>query len=261
MNHYYDDGTVTIYHGDIRDFPGLPNIACAVTSPPYNVGLDYDQHNDAMGWTEYRELAATTAAIIESSLIQGGRSWVNVVPVVPLTPQPPGPHSGRITKKRVSLLGLWSDALTSAGLEPWDIICWPSVRRNSATWGSWQSPSAPNMRGNWEAVAVHYKGQWARKTPADHKGWRDQEKEWVKLTTNVWQIPTARRTGHPAPFPDELASRAIRLSSWPGETIFDPFMGSGTTLCAAKALGRRAIGVELSERYCELAAQRLQGTP
>jgi DNA modification methylase len=73
----------------------------------------------------------------------------------------------------------------------------------------------------------------------------------------VWHITPARRDGHPAPFPVELAARCVRLSTWPGETVLDLFAGSGTTLVAARRLGRKAIGVEASERYCELAAGRL----
>ena len=82
---------------------------------------------------------------------------------------------------------------------------------------------------------------------------------WTSLVSNVWKMqPEARGPGdHPAPYPEELAMRAIRLSTWPGETVLDPFMGSGTTLMAARALGRKAIGIELSERYCEIAASRL----
>ena len=83
---------------------------------------------------------------------------------------------------------------------------------------------------------------------------------WATLCSTVWQIAPARRDGHPAPFPLELARRAIRLSTWPGETVFDPFAGSGTTLLAARQLGRRAIGVERSERFCELAVSRLAQT-
>ncbi len=83
----------------------------------------------------------------------------------------------------------------------------------------------------------------------------------VDLTTNVWRIKPQQRGAdagdHPAPYPVELARRCIRLSTWPNEIVFDPFTGSGSTLVAAKQLGRRAIGFEVSERYCEIAAKRL----
>jgi site-specific DNA-methyltransferase (adenine-specific) len=80
---------------------------------------------------------------------------------------------------------------------------------------------------------------------------------WAALCSTVWQIPPAARDGHPAPFPVELARRCVRLSTWPDETVLDPFAGSGTTLVAARQLGRRAIGIEPSERYCALAVDRL----
>ena len=79
------------------------------------------------------------------------------------------------------------------------------------------------------------------------------------MCSNLWRIPAGLSAGseHPAVMPLELAMRAIRLSTWPGEVVLDPFMGSGTTLLAARLLGRRAVGIEISERYCELAAARL----
>jgi site-specific DNA-methyltransferase (adenine-specific) len=83
---------------------------------------------------------------------------------------------------------------------------------------------------------------------------------WPALCSTVWQITPARRDGHPAPFPIELARRCIRLSTWPGEVIFDPFAGSGTTLLAARQLGRHAIGIERSDAYCALATERLSQT-
>jgi site-specific DNA-methyltransferase (adenine-specific) len=89
--------------------------------------------------------------------------------------------------------------------------------------------------------------------------WRDGLGDWPGLCSTVWHVTPATRTsgGHPAPFPVELARRCIRLSTWPAEVVFDPFAGSGTTLVAARELGRRAIGVEASEAYCALAVDRL----
>ena len=115
----------------------------------------------------------------------------------------------------------------------------------------------PNLRGDWESILVACAGGWERTPPVGCEGWRDTVGAWPSLCSTVWNLTPARRAGHPAPFPVELARRAIRLSTWPGETVLDPFAGSGTTLLAARQLGRRAIGVEASERYCELAATRL----
>jgi site-specific DNA-methyltransferase (adenine-specific) len=80
---------------------------------------------------------------------------------------------------------------------------------------------------------------------------------WPALCSTVWNLRPADRHGHPAPFPLELARRCTRLSTWPGEVVLDPFAGTGTTLLAARQLGRRAIGIERSKRYCELAVARL----
>ena len=142
-------------------------------------------------------------------------------------------------------------------------MAWASVRGPGTAWGSWQSPSSPNLRGDYEVVTVACKDGWERQAPAGAEGWRD--------TAGGWEAPCARRSGtsppsghgtsarkaHPAPFPVELARRCIRLSTWPGEYVLDPFAGTGSTLVAAAQLGRRAIGIERSEKYCEVAARRL----
>ncbi len=258
MRPYYEQDGITIYHGDVREAPPSSGVACAVTSPPYNVGLEYDHHDDAMPWEEYRAIALEAARYVAAALLEGGRAWVNVTPTVPTEPLPPGAHSGRCYKTRVNLLKLWDDALELAGLAFWDIGAWPTMGRGPSTaWGSWQSPAAPNLRGEWEAIIVRYKGTWGRVTPLERTGWRDELGGWTPLTSNVWKMQPQPRNGHPAPFPVELPMRAIRLSTWPGELVLDPFMGEGSTLVAASLLGRRAIGIEKSERYCELAALRL----
>jgi DNA modification methylase len=256
---YWADDQVAILHADCREVSDLPAVACVVTSPPYNVGLDYDAHDDALDWDAYRALAEGSALTMARALVHGGRCWVNVVPVVPAEQVVGRVHSGYTAARRVNLLGLWSSALDEAGLSLWDIVSWATPGRGPGTaWGSWQTPSAPNLRGEWEAVLAYCKGCWARETPAwVQKGWQDGLGNWPNLVTNVWRLQPVAPNGHPAPFPVELASRAIRLSTWPGEVVLDPFMGTGSTLVAARALGRRAVGIEISERYCALAVERL----
>jgi DNA modification methylase len=260
---YYDDGTCVIYHGDCREIlPTLEHVTCTVTSPPYNVALDYDIHDDVMPWDEYEDLAASASHGI--ALAQPhGRTWVNLTPVVPAEPIPAGDHSGRSSNPRRSLIGIWTNALECHGHDIWDYVAWVTPGRGpGCSWGSWESPSGPNMRGEWETIiAAHTGPSWQRETPDERKGTKDKRGGWIELTTNVWRIqPEARgpATGnHPAPFPTTLADRCIRLSTWPGEVVLDPFMGAGSTMRAAKDLGRRAVGIELSERYCEIAAKRL----
>lgn len=256
---YYQDDYATIYHGDCREID-WPEHACAVFSPPYNVDLGYDQHDDNLDWTEYRHLAQFVLGDLKRSMIEGGRVWINTTPVVPASPLPAGDHSGRGYNPRVSLLNIWTAALESAGLGIWDYVAWTTPGRGPGTaWGSWQSPAGPNMRGEWETIIAGYLGTWGRSTPAKWKGWQDNIGGWTSLVSNVWRMQPESRgpEGHPAPFPVELARRCIRLSTWPGETVVDPFMGSGTTLVAARELGRKVVGADISERYCEIAAKRL----
>jgi site-specific DNA-methyltransferase (adenine-specific) len=254
----YDDGQVVLLHGDVRQLdPPCDSAGAVVTSPPYNVGLAYDGVSDALAWRDYWSLAYRTAEVMARVLVPGGRAWVNTAVSVPEDPGEVGPHSERVAKRRVMLAHRWASILERAGLALVDQVAWCSPRGAGTAWGSWASPAAPNLRGDWEAVTVACRGGWERIPPAGYSGWRDGVGAWPALCSTVWNLAPARREGHPAPFPVELARRCIRLSTWPAEVIFDPFAGSGTTLLAARQLGRRAIGVEASAAYCELAARRL----
>ena len=270
MTPFHDDGQTTLYCADLRAVPACElaaSAACVVTSPPYNVGLGYD--GDALAWDEYWGLADAAAVVMAGALVPGGRAWVNTAVSVPEQPSRPGPHSGRVRKRRVLLARGWADALEHGGLALVDQVSWPSVRTSGCAWGSWQSPAAPNLRGDHELITLACKVIWEREAPAGMDDWRDTVGGWEQLCSTVWPIATVggripagsntpgRGGGHPAPMPIEVARRCIRLSTWPGETVLDPFAGSGTTLLAARQLGRRAIGIERSERYCELAIERL----
>lgn len=263
MKPYYDEGGVTIYHADLREvLPALAPVAAAIYSPPYNVGVAYDGYDDSAPWASYWRAVEEWAQAITDALADTGRSWCNVAPVVQEDPGGSGRNHagpGRSLKRRRSLAARWAVALEDAGLEPADMLAWVSMRGSGTAWGSYERPSSPNVRGDWEAVLWHFKGSFPRLPPAEHEKWRDTEGGWPALVSNVWTIRTAggaSNGSHPARFPEELARRSIRLSTWPGETVLDPFCGSGSTLRAAKDLGRGAIGVDVSERYCEQAALR-----
>jgi site-specific DNA-methyltransferase (adenine-specific) len=269
---FYDDGQVTIWCADLRDVPAselAESAGCVVTSPPYNVGLAYDgdDQGDALSWDAYWRLADSAADLMGRALVTGGRAWVNTAVSVP---EQPGLSSGRVMKERVLLARGWADALDFAGgLALVDQVSWQSIRAGGCAWGSWQSPASPNLRGDHELVTVACKGSWERAAPPGLEDWRDTIGDWPGLCSTVWTIPTVggrmvpgtntpgHPVGHPAPMPVEVARRCIRLSTWPGEAVLDPFAGSGTTLVAARQLGRRAIGIERSPRYCDLAVARL----
>jgi len=129
----------------------------------------------------------------------------------------------------------------------------------SCAWGSWRSAKAPRLRDLHEYLLVFAKQSYGRPDKGESTIDRD---EFMAATLSIWDIPpeSAKRVGHPAPFPVELASRVIQLYSYLDDVVLDPFLGSGTTCVAAKQLGRKYIGFDISEEYCSLARERLAKT-
>ena len=252
---FYDDGQVTLYCADVREVDLRGVAAAVVTSPPYNVGLDYDGCSDRLAWPEYWQLARRGGRGDRGGV---GAGWPGV-----------GQHRGVGARGRPGVGGQGAgDARPPLGRPPsrrrgWrlvDQVAWCSARGAGTAWGSWASPAAPNLRGDYEADHGGVPGRLG--THRHRPGWRGGVTGWVAGRACArpcgTSTPAARTPGgHPAPFPVELARRCIRLSTWPGEVVLDPFAGTGTTLVAARQLGRRAIGVEASEAYCALAVDRL----
>ncbi len=125
----------------------------------------------------------------------------------------------------------------------------------NCAWGSWQSAKSPRLRDIHEYLLVFAKQAYSRRTGAS----RTSDDEFMEATLSVWEIApeSAKRVGHPAPFPEALAERVIRLFSYVGDVVLDPFAGSGTTCVAALRNGRRYAGYEIDAAYCALAEQRL----
>jgi len=244
-----------------------------ITSPPYNCRVDYDGFGDWLPWDDYWH------GLIEPSLreccrvlVHGGRIAVNLANVVRQnvpTARPKPESQGRWRWKPPGANGddwavmiaprIWA-LFEEIGLLPREQLTWVKAARpediaTSTAWGSWRSASNPVLRAVAEPVFIASKGTHTR-PPGPSDLTAEEFKAW---TRNAWTIPTgnARQFEHPCVFPIELPRRLIKLYSYVGDTVLDPFMGSGTTLQAARVLRRRALGVEQSQKYCGLAANRV----
>ena len=127
----------------------------------------------------------------------------------------------------------------------------------SSAWGSWLSASAPYVIAPVELIVVLYKGKW-KKTSGSHSSDITRE-EFMEWTCGVWSFSGEKKSkiGHPTPFPVELPRRCIKLFSYVGDTVLDPFMGSGSTLIAARQNNRAGIGIDIEEEYCKIAMDRI----
>ena len=229
---------------DSRDMSLLPDdsVHLMVTSPPYNVGKDYDED---LGLEEYMRLLRDVCSEVHRKLVVGGRACVNVAnlgrrPYVPL-------HSYIIAEMlEIGFLMrgeiIW-DKAASAGA--------------STAWGSWMSATNPAMRDVHEYILVFSKGRMQR--PGEGKRSTISREEFLEYTKSVWSFPTesATRVGHPAPFPVELPYRLIQLYTFEGDVVLDPFCGSGTTCVAALMTNRHYIGFDNNEEYVKLARERI----
>ena len=217
------------------------SIALAFTSPPYCVGKAYDKD---VSLKEHLTLIANVGHEVFRCLIPGGRYVINVVGV------------GR--KPYIPMQALFQFLHCEIGFLPAGEIIWEKGQRTaSCAWGSWCSAKAPRLRDIHEYLLVFVKDFFSR----PDKGISDINKEnFVTNTLSIWKVKpeSARRIGHPAPFPLELAKRVISLYSYAGDVVLDPFAGSGTTLVAAKEMGRTYVGYEVEPKYCEIAKERLE---
>lgn len=218
------------------------SLALAFTSPPYNVGKDYDAD---LNLTEYLSLIQRVGREVYRVLLPGGRYVINVA------------NLGR--KPYIPLHAHFYRLLESIGFLPMGEIIWQKGKgaNSSCAWGSWRSAHSPRLRDIHEYLLVFAKGSYTRVD----KGVSDiSDSEFLQSTLSIWQIKpeSAKKIGHPAPFPLELARRVIRLYSYVDDVVLDPFMGSGTTCVAAKELGRHYTGFDINPDYCRLAEKRLQ---
>jgi len=219
-----------------------------VTSPPYNVGKEYDED---FTLDEYLAFLERVWREVWRVLVPGGRACINIA------------NLGR--KPYLPLNAFIARQMFDIGFLMRGEIIWnkASHASPSTAWGSWKSPSNPTLRDVHEYILVFSKHRFGRskKRPGDQP---DRESTitrdaFLEQTKSVWTFPpeSARRVGHPAPFPVELPRRLIELYTFAGEVVLDPFMGSGQTAIAALRTGRHYVGYEVSEEYVALAQKRI----
>ncbi len=226
-----------------------------VTSPPYNVGKEYDTD---LTLEEYRNFLRAVLREVLRVLVPGGRVCFNIAN---LGRRPYLPLHRYIIEDLLDLRR--PDQPDSRFLMRGEII-WDKTGggASSTAWGSWRSPANPTLRDAHEYILVFSKDTWRRPRRDDRQATISRE-DFLECTRSVWQFPpaSARRIGHPAPFPEELPRRCIELYTYSNEVVLDPFMGSGATALAALKTGRRFVGYEISEEYRALTYHRLAAAP
>lgn len=223
----------------------IPNnsIHLIVTSPPYNVGKTYDLD---LTLNEYLDLLTNVFSECYRVLIPGGRICLNIADL------------GR--KPTIPLHSLCTIQLVSMGFFLRGEIIWnKGVSAGMSTaWGSWKSPSNPTLHDVHEYILVFSKNKFSRHKE-ENKEPTISKDEFLTYHNSIWSFPTvsAKRMGHPAPFPVELPYRCIQFYTYSNDIVLDPFMGSGSTAVAAKKTGRIYVGYEINLEYCELANNRI----
>jgi len=240
-----EDVINTIICGSSEDMSALPSssVHLMVTSPPYNVGKEYDE-NLTLG--EYRAFLKRVWQEVYRVLVPGGRACINVA------------NLGR--KPYIPLHAFIVEDMLELGFLMRGEIIWDKASSGSPStaWGSWLSAKNPTLRDTHEYILVFSKDTFSRPNPAKRKSTITRE-EFLEFTKSVWTFPAepAKKVGHPAPFPIELPYRLIQLYTFEGEVVLDPFMGSGQTAIASIKTLRRFIGYEINPDYVKLANRRI----
>ena len=215
-----------------------------VTSPPYNVGKEYDEDFTLQ---EYLSFLKRVWKEVYRVLVPGGRVCINIA------------NLGR--KPYIPLHAFVAKDMFELGFLMRGEIIWnkASSASPSTAWGSWLSPANPTLRDIHEYILVFSKGMFSRKNMNKRKSTISRD-EFLEFTKSVWTFPavSAKEVGHPAPFPVELPYRLIQLYTYEGEVVLDPFMGSGQTAIAAIKTGRHYVGYEIEEEYVKLAERRIR---
>lgn len=226
----------------------LPNesIDLIVTSPPYNIGMEYDKYNDRKEWNYYFSFLKAVWKECYRILRKGGRICINIQPAfLHLTP----------THYTIG------NQLIEMGFKWFHEIIWDKnySRKKTDGWDYWQRTRTPFFKVSWEYIQIFFKEPLKKEGKVTNIDVTNEEfSKWINAKWQIVPELNMKSYGHPAMFPEEIPKRLIKLLSNPDDVVLDPFCGAGTTTLAAKKNNRKFIGIDLSEKYCKIAKTRLK---
>lgn len=215
------------------------------TSPPYNFGLEYENHQDDQYWEKYFNKLFSIFKEVIRVLKWGGRAIINIQPL----------YSDYIPTHHIMSNFFINQKMIWKGE-----IIWEKNNYNCkyTAWGSWKSPSSPYLKYTWEFIEIFSKGDLKHSGSKDKIDITAEEfKEWVVAKWSIAPERDMKKYNHPAMFPEKLVERVLKLFSFQDDIILDPFNGAGTTTFVAKRLKRKFLGIDISEEYCKTAKERL----
>ena len=266
--------TNKIINGDcVKVMASLPEscVDLIVTSPPYNVGIDYDSHNDRQSMEDYWQFTKDWLSESYRILKDDGRIAVNI------------PYEVNVQDRggRILFMSEFYQIMKNLGFKFFGLVDLneQSPHRSKTTaWGSWMSPSAPYIYNPKECVILGYKKNHIKKVKGEPQ-WKgelvdleqedgtikqkmmyqeEDKKEFMSLVYGQWEYFADTKQQTKATFSMDIPMKAIKILTYRNDLVLDPFTGSGTSLVAAEVSGRRWLGIELSENYTKVAKDRVQ---
>jgi site-specific DNA-methyltransferase (adenine-specific) len=231
--------------GDSENMEEIPDnsLHLMITSPPYNVSKEYDED---LSLKEYLNMLYRVFSETYRVLVKGGRACINVA------------NLGR--KPYIPLSDFISQMMIEIGFLMRGEIIWNKGAGAgvSMAWGSWKSASNPVLRDVHEYILIFSKGSFRREKSNVDVDTIEKE-QFMEWTKSVWSMnpESAKKVGHPAPFPVELPYRLIQLYTYKNDVILDPFIGSGSTAIAALKSNRSYIGYDIDPEYVKIAEERI----
>jgi modification methylase len=233
--------------GDVLDMMRkIPDssIHFAITSPPYNVGKDYDNHDDTMNHQDYLDWLYKVWQETKRVLVSGGKFAINIAPTG--------------IRDFVPIHHDYIEQMKKVGMKfRTEILWYKQTMLKRTAWGSFKSPANPHIVPSWEYVLIFSKDQ--DRLDGDQRMADITKEEFMKFSDGFWKIqPETKRKGHPAPFPEELIYRLQKFYSYKGNNILDMFGGTGTVATIAARTGRNFVHIDISPQYCKVARERVE---